>query len=715
MIQDSLTVLLIEDNPGDARLVMEALGHQPRQPVNIHHAETLGAAMPLLDDPAFDAVLLDLSLPDSHGMQTLHKVRERTALPIIVLTGAADDEAGLATLQDGAQDYLVKGEIPGSLLVRSIRYAIERMSTLEALRTTEQRYELAIAATRDGIWDWDLESDTIDYSQRWMTMLGYEPGELDSSPETWFSRIHHGDRGRVQRRLQEHLSGQLPTFFSEYRMQHRDGQIRWMLARGLAVADASGEYRRLVGSQTDITDRKQAELRLQRAAYRDPLTGLDNRTQMKLGLEQALAASARRTTGIGVLFLDLDNFKSINDTLGHSAGDHVLCVIARRLTVELREYDRIARFGGDEFMILIDDLEGVEQAERIARRVLDAIIRPIRLGDREATLSASIGITTCMNGETDPEYLLQSADVAMYQAKSNGKNGIAVFEPAMMSSLVERMELEHVLRRALDNRTIALHYQPIVDLATSRIIGIEALARLPNDDSGWVSPAQFIPMAESAGLMFALGETVAEKALIDTLRMQELQPDLNLSINVSAIQLQHEDFVKSLFRLLDRSGFEPDRLTLEITETAVMTDTLAVIERLREIKCRGISIAIDDFGTGHSSLSVLRELPVDVLKIDRTFTSRMDVDSDGLEIVRLITVMARALRLSVIAEGIETKAQLNALQKLGCHLGQGYLISHPVALEAIEDMIADQEPEDTHRPVDCIPITKPLAVQIQGD
>lgn len=678
--------------------------------MDVCHTETLGDALSILDSTAFDAILLDLSLPDSHGLETLQKARARCSLPIIVLTGASDDQLGLAALQEGAQDYLVKGELPGSLLVRSIHYAIERLTTLDELRKSEERYELAIAATRDGIWDWDLTNQTINYSLRWMTMLGYEPSELDSTPETWFSRVHPGDRGRLQKRLEDHLSGQIPNFFSEYRIQHRDGNMRWMLARGLAIADESDTYYRMVGSQTDITDRKQAELSLQRAAYRDPLTGLDNRTQMTLGLEQALAASARRTTGIGVLFLDLDNFKTINDTLGHSAGDHALCVIARRLTVELREYDRIARFGGDEFMILIDDLEDESQAVRIARRVLDAVQKPIRLHEREAKLGASIGITTCMNGDSDPEYLLQSADVAMYQAKENGKGGIAVFEPSMMSNLVERMELEHLLRQALDEKRIVLHYQPIIDLESSHIVGVEALARLQDEDARWVPPSTFVPLAESAGLMLALGEAVAEQALQDAVRLQEIQPGMNLNINVSAIQIQHDDFVENLFRILDRTGFEPGRLTLEITETSIMTDTLTVIERLREIKRRGIAIAIDDFGTGHSSLSVLRELPIDILKIDRTFTSRMDTDNDSLEIVRLIAVMAQALRLTVIAEGIETDAQLQSMLNLNCRLGQGYLISHPVTFDAVEELIAGQEP--VHISANgYIPVVAPTGVQ----
>jgi diguanylate cyclase (GGDEF)-like protein len=312
--------------------------------------------------------------------------------------------------------------------------------------------------------------------------------------------------------MDEHLAGRTPVFECEFRMRHQDGQMLWMLARGIAVADRNGRRYRMVGSQADITERKQVELRLQRAAFRDPLTGLDNRAQMKIGLEQALASSIRRPTGVGVLFLDLDNFKAVNDTLGHSAGDHVLCVIARRLTVEVREYDRIARFGGDEFMILIDDLEDVEQAQRIAHRVLKTICTPINLEDNEAILSASIGIATCMTGHTDPEYLLQSADVAMYQAKASGKNGVAVFDPNMMSSLVERMELEHLLRAALDNHLVKLQYQPIIELATSHVTAIEALARLQDYDGNLIPPSAFIPVAEAAGLMIPLGEAVLERA-----------------------------------------------------------------------------------------------------------------------------------------------------------------------------------------------------------
>jgi EAL domain-containing protein (putative c-di-GMP-specific phosphodiesterase class I) len=278
----------------------------------------------------------------------------------------------------------------------------------------------------------------------------------------------------------------------------------------------------------------------------------------------------------------------------------------------------------------------------------------------------------------------------MYQAKAAGKNGVAVFEPSMMNSLVERMELEHLLRRALDEHRLKLQYQPIIDLATARLVAIEALARLQDDNGAWIPPDTFIPVAEAAGLMIPLGEEVLRQASLDAQRLQALQPDLNLSVNVSPTQLQHEDFVDNLFAILGSTGYDASLLTLEITETAVMTDTLTVIQRLRDIKRHGVVIAIDDFGTGHSSLSVLRELPVDILKIDRTFTKRIDTDADGLEIVRLITVMARALRLEVIAEGIETPAQFDALQQLECQLGQGYLLSRPVDLSVIEVMLTDR-------------------------
>jgi diguanylate cyclase (GGDEF)-like protein/PAS domain S-box-containing protein len=686
----TLNILLVEDNPGDARLVREYLQSDPTVNVALEHAKTLVEAQALLSHNSFDAILLDLSLPDVHGLDTLRRMRAHSAAPIIVLTGAEDDQLGLEALHEGAQDYLVKGEIPGSLLSRSIRYAIERLKTLGALRRSEERYELVIAATSDGIWDWDLVNGTLDFSAQWNAMLGYSARAVQATPKDWFNLVHPDDVGSLQERIDDHFVGRSPVFECEYRMRHQDGQMRWMLARGIAVVDQSGIRYRMVGSQSDITDRKQAEMSLQRAAFKDPLTGLDNRAQMKQGLLQALAASARRSTGVGVLFLDLDNFKSVNDTLGHPAGDHVLCVIARRLTIELREYDRIARFGGDEFMILIDDLIDVEQARSIAKRVLDSIVKPIRLNEREATLSASIGITTCMTGLTDPEYLLQTADVAMYQAKNAGKKGIAVFEPSMMNRLIERMGLEHLMRKSLRERPIKLQYQPIIELASSRIVGIEALARLQDETGKWIPPGVFIPVAESAGLMLALGEAVLEQACLDAQRLQRLQPDLTLNVNVSATQLQHKHFVARLFGILARTGFEPGLLTLEITESSVMRDTLTAIQRLHEIKQHGIAIAIDDFGTGYSSLSVLRELPVDILKIDRTFINRMDSDPDGLEIVRLVTVMARALKLSVVAEGVETSAQLHALQRLNCQLGQGYLISRPADLPVIEQFIKDR-------------------------
>ncbi|MEZ4570211.1 MAG: bifunctional diguanylate cyclase/phosphodiesterase [Thermomicrobiales bacterium] len=413
------------------------------------------------------------------------------------------------------------------------------------------------------------------------------------------------------------------------------------------------------------------------------------------GLEQALAASFPARNRRRHSLSRSGQLQVHQRQHGPPAGDHVLRIIARRLTVALREYDRIARFGGDEFTILIDDLVNVAQARNIAQRVIFAIEEPIHLKETEVRISASVGIATCMTGETDPEYLLQAADIAMYDAKNAGNSSVSVFRPSMMTGLVERLELERKLRRALTERRIHLVYQPIVNLVTSEIVAVEALARWQDDDGSWITPSTFIPLAEGTGLIIRLGQALLEQACEDIKRLQSIRPELGLNVNISSSELRQDEFVRHVLEIVERTGFDPMRLTLEINEASVMVDTLEAIERLHELKRSGVIVAVDDFGTGHSSLSILQELPVDVLKIDQSFVQRLDTDAEGFEIVRLITVMAKTLRLSTIAEGIETAGQMNALLNLQCRTGQGFLLHQPMPLSDVEQLVSDSTGTDS--------------------
>jgi diguanylate cyclase (GGDEF)-like protein/PAS domain S-box-containing protein len=554
-----------------------------------------------------------------------------------------------------------------------------RKNAEEALRRSEERYALAARGANDGLWDWDLERGEIYYSARWASMLGYEEGELGSSPQEWMGRVHPGDRARLRRELDDHVAGRSPHFQCEYRLRHRNSSFHWMLSRGLAVRDAEGRAYRMAGSQTDVTDRKQAESQLLHDALHDSLTGLPNRALFLNRMEMALQRSRRDSRNrFAVLFVDLDRFKVINDSLGHGLGDLLLVALAERLRGCIRVIDTVARLGGDEFGFLLEGVQDLRQVVRTAERLQEELGRGFQLAGHEVFTSGSIGIALGGGSSEGSDQILRDADIAMYRAKAQGRGGYAVFDQDMHSTAVAALQLENDLRRGLERQEFELHYQPIATVAGNQLCGFEALLRWHHPERGLVLPGQFIPAAEDTGLIVPLGAWALETACRQMVDWEPLlAPQHSVSVNLSARQLAHPDLVRQVSSTLASTGAQASRLKLEITESVLMADAPAAQEVLLHLQHKlGVSVMIDDFGTGYSSLAYLHQFPVETLKIDRSFVTRLGGGEE--QIVGAIVTLARSLGMQVLGEGVETRPQLEALGRLGCDYAQGFLLAPPM-------------------------------------
>jgi diguanylate cyclase (GGDEF)-like protein len=566
-------VLLVEDNPGDTRLLREMLNEQNSFKTQLTHLECMGAAEKFLAENAVDIILLDLGLPDARGLEAIRRTRAAApGIALVVLTGLDDESVAMQALQHGAQDYLIKGQIETRALLRALRYAIERKA---------------------------MENAALAMAQH---------------------------------------------------MAH--------------------------------------------SAEHDFLTGLPNRMLLNDRIGQAIALARRHVKKAAVLFLDLDGFKHINDSLGHPVGDKLLQSIAKRLVDCIRGSDSVSRQGGDEFVVLLLDLEHAENAAVTARRMLEAVAKPHYIDHHDLHITASIGVSVYPDDALDAEALIKNADTAMYQAKENGRRSFQFFKPAMNARAVERQSIEESLRRALERREFALHYQPKVNLKTGAIIGAEALLRWRHPTRGPVSPADFIPVAEDCGLIFPIGAWVLHEACAQARAWIEAGlPPISMAVNVSAIEFRHEKFLEGLFATLDQTGFDPRSLELELTESVLMKHAESTAKILRSLRDSGIGVAVDDFGTGYSSLSYLQKFPVDAVKIDQSFVRQISTPGEDTTIVKAVIGMARGLKLRVIAEGVETLEEVAFLRAYRCEEAQGYYFSRPVPAQQFAMLLKNGIPE----------------------
>lgn len=677
-----MRILLVEDNPGDAKLIEMLLreAHEEGRiaQLDLVWAPNLADARSKVDERTFDVVLLDLSLPDAHGRETYARMQQAAPdLPIVALTGNDDEKMAEALVSAGAQDYLVKGQVEPRLLARSLRYAIERRRSEDKLRLVAQVFEVAL----EGIMVANAGQSVISVNRAFTDLTGYAEHQVMGVPmfglapsEGIFRKVWSTQSSS------EHWQGEAVC--------HRAGGDEFPVWLNInAVKNASGTITHHVAAFNDITVLKRTEERLRHIAQHDILTGLPNRMLFEDRLNQTLALSRRNQTLAAALFIDLDRFKVVNDTLGHASGDELLRMAAHRLRSCVREADTVARLGGDEFAIILGDLSGRDDAALVARKVLQVMGRPFSLEVQDVFVTASVGIS--MYGE-EPDgdiNVMEQADIAMYHAKRAGRNNFHFFSPQMNELSQQRLALETDLRQALDRDEFVLYYQPQVDPGTGKMIGVEALIRWDHPKRGLIPPAEFIPLLEDTGLIIPVGEWVMRTACRQARAwLDDGVPPLRMAVNLSARQLMQEDLAEVVRSILDETGLPEELLEIELTESIVMENAAEAARALDKLKKLGVRIALDDFGTGASSLSYLKHFPIDTLKLSSAIIVEVQEEADAA-IAGAVLALARNMKLSSVAEGVETAHQLDFLRQQRCDSIQGYLISRPMPPHALVDLL----------------------------
>ncbi len=647
-------------------------------------AESGPIALDMVGQRPVDVVLLDIMMPEMDGFEVLRRLRlehSNTDMAVIMVTAKDHSEDIVRALELGADDYVPK-PIDFKVMMARIRTQLKRRKTELALQESEERYALAARGANDGLWDWNLQSGKVYFSDRWKTMLGFEREEIKDGIDEWFDRVHPDDLYRLKQALENHLEGDEPKFECEYRMIVKDGSYRWMLSRGCAVKDETAACR-IAGWQTDTTERVEHDI----------LTSLPNRG---LFLDRMRVAAARQKRakdyGYAVFYLGLDRFKVINESLGYQQADRLLVQIARRMEQFLRPGDTLARLGGDEFSILVEDISGVGRVSQIANRIQEKMAEPFKIEDHEAHITLSIGIVMSSGGDQRAEELLRWAHAAMERAKARGKDCFEFYEDEGSKATATTLHMENQLRRALERDELRLLYQPQVDTATGRIVGVEALIRWHSAQYGLVPPMRFIPLAEETGLIMPIGEWVLETACRQNRQWQDQGlTGVRMAVNLSSRQFRQNNMTETVTRALAKSGLEAKWLDLELTETLLMENVTQTIADLEQLHNLGVQISVDDFGTGYSSLSYLKRFRIDMLKIDQSFVRDIIENQDDAAISSAIISMAHSLRMRVIAEGVETRDHLAFLKELGCDEMQGYYFSKPTEADAVAALLREDK------------------------
>jgi diguanylate cyclase (GGDEF)-like protein/PAS domain S-box-containing protein len=690
-------LLLVEDNPGDARLIQEMFNDQGANNTELTRVASLSEAEKLLSERAFDLILLDLGLPDSQGLDAVrraHAVAPR--MPLVVLTGMDDESLAAQCLQVGAQDYLIKGQIETRGLLRALRYAVERKNMEEALFVEKERAQVTLNCIGDAVICTDAAGNITFLNIVAEKMTSWSRQEAAGRPMAEVFRILDANTRETtpsptERSVELNQTVHLPM---NCILVRRDGSEVPIEDSVAPIHDREGQPTGAVVVFRDVSVARAMALEMTHSAQHDFLTGMPNRMLLNDRVNQAIAWAQRNSKKVAVLFLDLDGFKHINDSLGHPTGDKLLQSIAKRLVDCVRGSDTVSRQGGDEFVVLLTEVSQSEDAAVTARRMLQTVAEAHSVDQHDLHVTTSIGVSVFPDDGMDAETLIKNADTAMYQAKENGRQSYQFFKPAMNVRAVERQSIEESLRRALEREEFLVHYQPKVNLRTGDISGAEALIRWNHPTRGMVPPGDFIPIAEDCGLILPIGNWILREACKQARTWMDAGlPLTTMAVNISAMEFRDDDFLNGVFKILEETGLDPRSLELELTESVLMKRAESTQSILKTLRASGVQLAVDDFGTGYSSLSYLRKFPIDALKIDQSFIRQITTAPDETTIVTAVISMGRSLKLRVIAEGVESQEELAFLQAHQCDEAQGYYFSRPVLPEQFAKLLANGIPE----------------------
>src|SRR6202162_827485 len=677
-----LTILLIQNNPSVAGQIGVALAAGDAGSFEVEWVRRLSQGLERLSKKGIAAILLDLSLPDSEGVATFDKLFATSPdVPILILAGDAPEALAKEAVSRGAQDYLVAAHLDTYSLQRALRNAVERKSIEDALFVEKERAVVTLNSIGDAVLCTDIFGNITYLNIVAEKMTGWLRAEAIGKPLAEVFRIIDGGTGQTARDPMEMGVGQKATVGLTINcvLIRRDGYESAIEDSAAPIHDRSGRVIGAVIVFHDVSAARTMSLQMTYTAHHDVVTSLPNRLLLNDRITQSISMALRQSRPFAVLFLDLDNFKIVNDSLGHAVGDELLLFVSKRFLSCVCGSDTVSRQGGDEFAILLPEITHAEDAATCAAKILIALNAPYIIGARTVHVGASIGISLYPRDGADSETLLKSADMAMYHAKERGRGNFQFFEAAMNLRAVQRQSVESELRRALKNQELLLHYQPKVNLDTGDITGVEALIRWRQPDGTLVPPAEFVPIAEDCGLIVPIGRWVMREACKQARAWQDAGlRHLRMAVNVSAVEFREKGFVENVRQILSDTGLRPHYLVLELTERVLMEDAASTALVLEELKTMGVHLAVDDFGTGYSSLSYLRQFPIDVLKIDQSFIQKISSNLDDSTIISAIIGMGRNLHHIVIAEGIETQEQITYLQSQHCEEGQGYLLSPPV-------------------------------------
>jgi diguanylate cyclase (GGDEF)-like protein/PAS domain S-box-containing protein len=675
-------ILLIENDPDAANKIRAALAGTSSGSFDVEWVRQLSDGLASLSKRGIAAVLLALSLPDSQGIETFDKLFTAAPdVPILILGGNVTEALAKEAVRHGAQDYLLPGHLDYSL-PRALRNAIERKVVEDALYVEKERAVVTLNSIGDAVLCTDIFGKITYLNLVAEAMTGWHREEATGKPLAEVFRIIDGATRNTARDPMEMAVDQNRTVGLTVNcvLIRRDGLESAIEDSAAPIHDRAGRVTGAVIVFHDVSAARAMSVQMTYSAQHDVVTNLPNRLLLNDRITQAISLAHRQHRPIAVIFLDLDRFKYINDSLGHASGDKLLQSVSTRLLASVRASDTVSRQGGDEFVILLSEITHPEDAATSARKILLSLGAPSSIGGHDLHINGSIGISVYPEDGADAETLIKNADTAMYHAKESGRNNFQFFKADMNRKAVERQSLEGSLHRALEREEFLLHYQPKVNLNTGEITGVEALVRWQQPERGLVPPAQFVPIAEDCGLILQIGRWVLREACRQARDWQDAGlPPLPIAVNVSAVEFRDKGFVQGVRTILAETGLEARYLELELTEGVLMDDAESTASVLQELKTMGAHLAVDDFGTGYSSLSYLRQFPIDVLKIDRSFVNQITSDPDDSTIVSAIINMGKSLKHHVVAEGIETQLQRAYLQTQQCAEGQGYLFSRPLA------------------------------------